>query len=129
MAIKTVLLLYLISRLLVTSYGVVRNSNFNSPQNIENLNCIRLSDCPEFLWLLQNRHHVPGTSGFQEVLQYLQSQQCGFDGNDPKVKCPMTEDAIEDEDEIMLRNSPLMMQQDIQRVGGVIDTPSVPVRS
>ena len=85
MAVKVFLLLISISCFLTSSIGLLANSNNNNRRNGINRNCKLLSDCPEFLWLLRNKYDVPGM-GFQEVLQYLQSQQCGFDGNDPKVK-------------------------------------------
>ena len=91
MAVKVFLLLISISCLVTSSIGLY--SNNNNRRNVINRNCKLLSDCPEFLWLLRNKYDVPGM-GFQEVLQYLQSQQCGFDGNDPKVKCPRPNESI-----------------------------------
>ena len=112
---KDFLLVFSISLLFIPSNGVYLNpnNNYSSPNNI-NRNCVPLSNCPEYLWLLRNKHDVPGM-GFQEVLQYLQSQQCGFDGNHPKVTCPRTEeDMIED---------PVSVGYQEARMGGVVSLP------
>jgi len=101
-----------------------RNSNFNYLQNRRNLeeNCIVLKDCPELLWLLQNKHDVPGMS-FQEVLQYLQDQLCGYDGNDPKVKCNIAEDEmlIADPENQIITSFHNHQNEMHSRMGGVID--------
>ena len=78
-------LLLCLAFLVASSNGVVGNSV--SIQNTINPDCILLSQCPELLWLLQNKHSVPGMQ-FQQVLKYLQNQQCGYVGNHPKVICP-----------------------------------------
>ena len=85
---KAFVLAFLVSSFVVSSKCVVRrNSNLAlRQQRNPNINCVPLKNCPEFLWLLQNKHDVPGMA-FHEVLQYLQDRACGFDGNDPKVKC------------------------------------------
>ena len=101
-----------------------RNSNFNFLQNRRILddNCILLKDCHELLWLLQNKHDVPGMS-FQEVLQYLQDQLCGYDGNDPKVKCNIAEDetVIADPENQIITSFHNHMNEMDSRMGGVID--------
>ena len=101
-----------------------RNSNFNFLQNrrIFNDNCILLKDCQELLWFLQNKHDVPGMS-IQEVLQYLQDQLCGYDGNDPKVKCNIAEDetVIADPENQIITSFHNHMNEMDSRMGGVID--------
>ena len=101
-----------------------RNSNFNFYQNRRILddNCILLKDCQELLWLLQNKHDVPGMS-FQEVLQYLQDQLCGYDGNDPKVKCNIAEDetVIADPEKQIITSFHKHQSEMSSRMGGVID--------
>ena len=111
-------LLLCLAFLVASSNGVVGNSV--SIQNTINPDCILLSQCPELLWLLQNKHSVPGMQ-FQQVLKYLQNQQCGYVGNHPKVICPKSEDLVEEEE-----NHPQMrsshLEQIQQRTHGVIDT-------
>ena len=63
---------------------------------------------------------------FQQVLKYLQNQQCGYEGNHPKVICPKSEDLSEEEFPIQMRtglSSHAEELRDGQRMGGVIDTP------
>ena len=117
------LLSVILSCLSIVNASNIRVSNLNvlpvaSSETPINTQCKLLSNCSQHLWLLQNKHNIPGL-GFREVLQYLQDQRCGFEGNDPKVRCPMGNEIIEDEDENI---SPRM--QDIQmRRGGIIYTP------
>ena len=107
--------------LIASSNCVVRNPV--SSQNNIDPDCILLSQCPELLWLLKNKHSVPGM-GFQQVLRYLQNQQCGYEGNDPKVICPKSEDLSEEEFPIPRRMSPSSHLEEItMKMGGVIDTP------
>ena len=122
---KTFVLVFLICSFVVSSNCVVgRNSNIAlRQQRNPNINCIPLKNCPEFLWLLQNKLDVPGMA-FHEVLQYLQDQTCGFDGNDPKVKCNIVEDetVFEDPDsQIRLTQSAQHRSNIEYRHGGVID--------
>ena len=109
--------------LVASSNGVVGNSV--SIQNTINPDCILLSQCPELLWLLQNKHSVPGMP-FQQVLKYLQNQQCGYVGNHPKVICPKSEDLVEEEEEFSIQmrmaSSHLEQIQQGKRTHGVIDT-------
>ena len=106
--------------LVASSNGVIGNSV--SIQNTINPDCILLSQCPELLWLLQNKHSVPGMQ-FQQVLKYLQNQQCGYVGNHPKVICPKSEDLVEEEEfSIQMRMAPSHLEQIQQRTHGVIDT-------
>ena len=106
---------------IASSNCVVRNPV--SGQNIIDPDCILLSQCPELLWLLKNKHSVPGM-GFQQVLKYLQNQQCGYEGNHPKVICPKPEDLLEEEFPIQRRMSLSSHPEElIPRMGGVIDTP------
>ena len=109
--------------LVASSNGVVGNSV--SIKNTTNPDCILLSQCPELLWLLKNKHSVPGMQ-FQQVLKYLQNQQCGYEGNHPKVICPKSEELSEEEFPIQMRtglSSHAEELRDGQRMGGVIDTP------
>jgi len=101
MAVKVLLLIYSVSCFITSSVCLWGDSNNIARQNGINTNCKLLSDCPEFLWLLRNKHDVPGM-GFQEVLQYLQSKHCGFDGDDPKVNCPQVDDSIIEEDPVAI---------------------------
>ena len=78
----SIAILLCLAFLVASSNGVVGNSV--SIQNTTNPDCILLSQCPELLWLLKNKHSVPGMQ-FQQVLKYLQNQQCGYEGNHPKV--------------------------------------------
>ena len=106
--------------LVASSNGVVGNSV--SIKNTTNPDCILLSQCPELLWLLKNKHSVPGMQ-FQQVLKYLQNQQCGYEGNHPKVICPKSEDLVEEEEFlIQMRMAPSHLDQIQQRTHGVIDT-------
>ena len=93
MAVKVLLLIYSVSCFITSSVCLWGDSNNIARQNGINTNCKLLSDCPEFLWLLRNKHDVPGM-GFQEVLHYLQSKRCGFHGDDPKVHCPQGDNSI-----------------------------------
>ena len=109
--------------LIASSNCVVRNPVLG--QNNIDPDCILLSQCPELLWLLKNKHNVPGMR-FQQVLKYLQNQQCGYEGNHPKVICPKSEDLSEEEFPIQMRtglSSHAEELRDGQRMGGVIDTP------
>ena len=109
--------------LIASSNCVVRNPV--SGQNNIYPDCILLSQCPDLLWLLKNKHSVPGMR-FQQVLKYLQNQQCGYEGNHPKVICPKSEDLSEEEFPIQMRtglSSHAEELRDGQRMGGVIDTP------
>ena len=109
--------------LIASSNCVVRNPV--SGQNNIDPDCILLSQCPDLLWLLKNKHSVPGMR-FQQVLKYLQNQQCGYEGNHPKVICPKSEDLSEEEFPIQMRtglSSHAEELRDGQRMGGVIDTP------
>ena len=109
--------------LIASSNCVVRNPVLG--QNNIDPDCILLSQCPELLWLLKNKHSVPGMR-FQQVLKYLQNQQCGYEGNHPKVICPKSEDLSEEEFPIQMRtglSSHAEELRDGQRMGGVIDTP------
>ena len=117
-------LLLCLAFLVASSNGVVGNSV--SIQNTINPDCILLSQCPELLWLLQNKHSVPGMQ-FQQVLKYLQNQQCGYVGNHPKVICPKSEDLVEDEvSPVFQMRMPSHLEQiqrgDVLRTHGVIDT-------
>ena len=93
MAAKVFFLIFSVSCFITSSICLIGNSNIISRRNSFNANCKLLSDCPDFLWLLRNKYDVPGM-GFQEVLQYLQGQQCGFAGNHPKVKCPQVDNSM-----------------------------------
>ena len=113
--------------LIASSNCVVRNPVLG--QNNIDPDCILLSQCPELLWLLKNKHSVPGM-GFQQVLRYLQNQQCGYEGNHPKVICPKPEDLLEEEVPIQNDNFARMSlsshSEELKngmRMGGVIDTP------
>ena len=120
---KKIFLAYLIVCLTSKFINVeaITNSNNNlvQPRRISNGLCIPLKDCQELLWLLQNKHNVPGMA-FHEVLQYLQDQMCGYEGNDPRVKCNITEDEIviadPDEQTMLMHTSRMEV-----RHGGVID--------
>lgn len=57
--------------------------------------CIPLSECQPYLWLLRNKDSVPSTSTDQ-VLQFLKEQHCGFGGKDPQVNCPSRATLVED---------------------------------
>ena len=117
-------LLLCLAFLVASSNGVVGNSV--SIQNTINPDCILLSQCPELLWLLQNKHSVPGMQ-FQQVLKYLQNQQCGYVGNHPKVICPKSEDLVEEEENHpQMRMAPSHLDQIQQRTHGVIDTRLIP---
>ena len=105
--------------LIASSNCVVRNPV--SGQNNIDPDCILLSQCPDLLWLLKNKHSVPGMR-FQQVLKYLQNQQCGYEGNHPKVICPKSEDLSEEEFPIRMRMA--SHAEEIKpRTHGVIDTP------
>ena len=69
--------------------------------NDSHTECIPLSNCSQHLWLLQNRHNIPNMT-FPQVLQYLQNQLCGFEGNDPKVRCRT--DTQTGDNELILRS-------------------------
>ena len=114
-------LLICLAFLVASSNGVVGNSV--SIQTAINPDCILLSQCPELLWLLQNKHSVPGMQ-FQQVLKYLQNQQCGYVGNHPKVICPKSEDLVEEEESSPQSRmmAPSHLEQIQQRTHGVIDT-------
>lgn len=45
--------------------------------------CIGLRQCPGLLNILQSRPLKPG------AIDFLKQSQCGFDGNDPRVCCPV----------------------------------------
>merc|ERR1712020_263330 len=78
---------------------------------------------PGIVMAPENKHSVPGMR-FQQVLKYLQNQQCGYEGNDPKVICPKSEDLSEEEFPIPRRMSPSSHLEEITlKMGGVIDTP------
>ena len=97
---------------------------------ISNRICIPLRYCPEFLSMLQNKHNVPGMT-FPEVLQHIQDHTCGFDGNDPKVKCNIMQEEELIEDPVnQTRVGESYHRSNIgQRVGGVIDAPKITTRS
>lgn len=54
------------------------------PNNV-NGNCINIQNCDPIIRALQNQNK-PLT---QEMIDFLKAFQCGFDGNNPKVCCPI----------------------------------------
>lgn len=57
-------------------------SNCTSPQGVFGW-CIGLRQCPQLLSILQTTPLQP------EAIEFLKQSQCGFDGNDPRVCCPI----------------------------------------
>ncbi|XP_076762223.1 CLIP domain-containing serine protease HP8-like [Xylocopa sonorina] len=57
-------------------------SNCATPDNAVGF-CIGLRECPKLLNILQTRPLKP------EAIDFLRESQCGFDGNDPRVCCPV----------------------------------------
>ena len=60
--------------------------------------CKLLSKCPQYLWLLRNKYDIPGIQ-FDQIYQHLWQQRCGFEGNNPMVRCPNMAVAPGDKDE------------------------------
>ncbi|KAK0182004.1 hypothetical protein PV327_000179 [Microctonus hyperodae] len=60
----------------------VNDDNCVTPNNVSGL-CINIRQCPPLLQILVNRPMTP------EGVQFLRNSQCGFEGNDPKVCCPI----------------------------------------
>ena len=123
--------LFILCSLLSLEYVEARwSSNLRQQGRISNRICIPLRYCPEFLSMLQNKHNVPGMT-FPEVLQHIQDHTCGFDGNDPKVKCNIMQEEELIEDPVnQTRVGDSYHRSNIEyRVGGVIDAPKVTPRS
>ena len=87
-----------ISFLLIICVSAVAESNYIRGSSIENgleTECIPLSECSPYLWLLQ--HNYKTGLGFSQIFQFLMDRHCGFSGNDPKVRCPKEDVPITDE--------------------------------
>lgn len=57
-------------------------SNCASPSGAAGL-CIGIRQCPQLLNILQTRPLTP------QAMDFLRQSQCGFEGNDPRVCCPI----------------------------------------
>ena len=59
--------------------------------------CVPLSDCQHLLWMMNNKHNIPGQTASQ-VVRHIYGQSCGFQGLMPKVRCNVPVQDVEEDD-------------------------------
>ncbi|KAL2722332.1 CLIP domain-containing serine protease 2-like [Vespula squamosa] len=82
-----------IAILYLSMFGIVsaqfqRQSDCNTPNEVAG-NCIIIRQCIPLLTMLQEKPLRP------ETVDYLTRSQCGFEGKDPRVCCPLPANQIE----------------------------------